>query len=64
MSTQTRSNLVALIEELRRSAARNRALALESHLDRPWRRHDVRIYMERELDDLRAIMILEGELAT
>jgi hypothetical protein len=63
MSTETRKSVEELIAELHYSAARNIALAEQSRIETPWRRHDVRIYRERAEADLLAVQHLEKELA-
>lgn len=60
MSTKTRSELDALIDELHRSAARN--IALSQQLEMLRRVHDTRIYLERAEADLAAARHLMEEL--
>lgn len=59
MSTETRRNVEAVIDELHRDAARNIALAERSPKHR---RHDARIYRERAEAALQAVAHLVGEL--
>jgi hypothetical protein len=62
MTTRTRTELEALIDELHRSAARNIALKNDVEARYPWRRHDARIYSERAQADLAAVRHLMEEL--
>jgi predicted nucleic acid-binding protein len=62
MSTETRTNVEALIDELHRSAAREIALAVEWKANYPWRLHDVPRAKERAEEYLLAARHLMGEL--
>ena len=62
MTVETRKNIESVIDELHRSAARNIALANWVKAEKPWLRHDARIYMERAQADLLAVQHLMEEL--
>lgn len=62
MSTETRKSLDEVIDELHRSAARNIAMAEWVKAEKPWLRHDERIYKERAQMDLLAAQHLLEEL--
>jgi len=62
MSTETRKSLEDVIAELHREAATALAMVDWTQREKPWRRHDVRIYRERAETALQAVKHLEEAL--